>query len=117
MGDMAPALLDKVLDEALAVPGRSFRLHGIGEPLLSPLFPHAVERIKTDPRDHHIELVTNAHLLNRGGQAMSELQIGPSASPDIQQIDLPLAGFAAGEYILEIKAGDLKELVGFRVTS
>ena len=59
----------------------------------------------------------SAHLLNRGGQAMSELQIGPSASPDIQQIDLPLAGFAAGEYILEIKAGDLKELVGFRVTS
>jgi hypothetical protein len=58
-----------------------------------------------------------AHLLNRGGQVMSELQIGPSAAPDIQQLDLPLAGLAAGEYLLEIKAGDLKELVGFRVTS
>ena len=37
---------------------------------------------------------------------MSELQVGPSTSPDVQQIDLPLAGLAAGEYILEIKAGD-----------
>ncbi|MDO8794574.1 MAG: hypothetical protein Q7J25_08150, partial [Vicinamibacterales bacterium] len=58
----------------------------------------------------------SAHLLNRGGQAMSELQTGPSTSPDVQQIDLPLAGLAAGEYLLEITAGDLKELVGFRVT-
>jgi VWFA-related protein len=58
----------------------------------------------------------SAHLLNRGGQPMSELQVGPSTSPDVQQIDLPLAGLAVGEYILEIKAGDLKELVGFRVT-
>jgi VWFA-related protein len=56
-----------------------------------------------------------AHLLNRGGQTMSELQVGPSGAPDIQQIDLPLAGLAVGEYLLEIKAGDLKELVGFRV--
>jgi hypothetical protein len=60
--------------------------------------------------------VLSAHLLNRGGQAMSELQVGPSGSPDVQQIDLPLAGLAAGEYLLEMKAGDLKELVGFRVT-
>ena len=58
-----------------------------------------------------------AHLLNRGGQAMSELQVSPSSSSEIQQIDLPLAGLAAGEYLLEIRAGDLKELVGFRVTS
>ncbi len=57
-----------------------------------------------------------AHLLNRGGQAMSELQVGPSPSPDVQQMELPLAGLAAGEYLLEIRAGDLKELVGFRVT-
>ena len=47
---------------------------------------------------------------------MSELQIAPSTLPDVQQIDVPLAGLAAGEYLLEIKAGDLKELVGFRVT-
>jgi VWFA-related protein len=58
-----------------------------------------------------------AHLLNRGGQTMSELQVGPSGAPDMQQIDLPLAGLAVGEYLLEIKAGDLKVLVGFRVTS
>jgi hypothetical protein len=58
-----------------------------------------------------------AHLLNRGGQTMSELQVGPSGSPDVQQIELPLAGLAVGEYLLEIKTGDLKELVGFRVTS
>ena len=37
-----------------------------------------------------------------------------------QQIELPLAALAPGEYVLEIKAGgdggDAKELVGFRVT-
>jgi hypothetical protein len=43
--------------------------------------------------------------------------VSPSTSSEIQQIDLPLAGLAAGEYLLEIRAGDLKELVGFRVTS
>jgi len=36
-------------------------------------------------------------------------------------IDLPVAGIAPGEYVLELKAtgegGDAKELVGFRVTS
>jgi hypothetical protein len=35
--------------------------------------------------------------------------------------DVPLAGLAPGEYVLEIKAtgegGEAKELVGFRVTS
>ena len=65
MGDMERSLLDKVLDEALAVPGRRFRLHGIGEPLLSPHFEHAVERIKGAPLDHVVELITNGHLLNR----------------------------------------------------
>jgi hypothetical protein len=58
----------------------------------------------------------SARLLNRGGQAMNDLQVGPSGSPDVQQIELPLAGLAAGEYLLEIKAGELRELVGFRVT-
>jgi len=58
------------------------------------------------------------HLLNRTGSAMSELT--PAAGPKAgeQQFDLPLAGLAPGEYVLEIKAadGDAKELVGFRVT-
>ena len=57
-----------------------------------------------------------AQLLNRGGQPMSELPIEPSGAPDTQQIELPLAALAPGEYLLEIKAGDLRELVGFRVT-
>ncbi|MEM6531067.1 MAG: radical SAM protein [Myxococcota bacterium] len=65
MGDMSEALLHRVLGEALDVPGRIFRLHGIGEPLLSPLFRPAVERIKSDPGDHRIELLTNGHLLSR----------------------------------------------------
>ena len=37
------------------------------------------------------------------------------------QIDLPLAGLAAGEYIIELTAtipgGEAKDRVGFRVTS
>lgn len=61
-----------------------------------------------------------AHLLNRAGKPMMELLAAPSDVPGRQTIDLPLAGFAAGEYIIEIKAqgGDeAKELVGFRVAS
>ena len=45
----------------------------------------------------------------------------PSSSSGEPQIDLPLAGIAPGEYLVEIKAtgegGDAKELVGFRVTA
>ena len=62
-----------------------------------------------------------AKLLNRGGQAMSDVPVAPSSTSKFeQQIDLPLAGLAPGEYVLEIKAvgegGEAKELVGFRVT-
>ena len=63
-----------------------------------------------------------AHLLNRAGQPMQELPVtaGESASSD-STIDLPLAGIAPGEYVLELKAagegGEAKEYVGFRVTS
>jgi hypothetical protein len=56
-------------------------------------------------------------LLNRSGSAMSALT--PTAAPKDgeQQVDLPLAGLAPGEYVLEIKAvdGDATELIGFRV--
>lgn len=65
LGDMERGLLDEVLDETLAVPERFFRLHGIGEPLLSPHLHHVVERIKGHPGEHGIELITNGHLLNR----------------------------------------------------
>jgi hypothetical protein len=62
----------------------------------------------------------SAHILNRSGQAMSELPVTPSTKAGVQQLDLPLAGLAPGEYVLEIKAtgegGEAKELVGFRVT-
>jgi hypothetical protein len=64
--------------------------------------------------------VLNVHLLNRAGAPMSELQTSPSPASSAQQIDLPLAGLAPGEYLVEIKSGaagdESKELVGFRVT-
>jgi len=64
----------------------------------------------------------SAHLLNRGGQPMSELPVTPPVAPSPDAtIDLPVAGLAPGEYVLEIVAagdgGEAKELVGFRVTS
>ena len=58
------------------------------------------------------------HLLNRAGSPMSELAAAPAGKEGEQQIELPLAGLAPGEYVLEIKnSDDVKELVGFRVTS
>jgi VWFA-related protein len=61
----------------------------------------------------------SVHILNRAGQPMSELTAAPAAKPGEQQIELPVAGLAPGEYIVEIKAGgdsgEAKELVGFRV--
>jgi VWFA-related protein len=61
-----------------------------------------------------------ARLLNRSGQSMSELPATAAAKPGEQQIDVPLASLPPGEYLVEIKAtgegGEVKELVGFRVT-
>jgi hypothetical protein len=56
---------------------------------------------------------------------MSEVPVTASAGTTTPSadatIDVPLAGLAPGEYVLEIKAtgegGEAKELVGFRVTS
>jgi VWFA-related protein len=64
----------------------------------------------------------SVHLLNRSGQAMSEVPVPAPAAPAADAMfDVPLAGLAPGEYVLEIKAngegGEAKELVGFRVTS
>ena len=60
------------------------------------------------------------HLLNRAGQAMSEVPAAPAPKPTEQQFELPLNALAPGEYVLEIKAaseaGEAKELLGFRVT-
>ncbi len=62
------------------------------------------------------------HLLSRGGQQMSELTAQPgAASPQEQTIDLPLAGLASGEYVIEIKAkgesGEATQMVAIRVTA
>jgi VWFA-related protein len=62
----------------------------------------------------------SVHLLNRAGSSMSELQASPAPTAGLQQVDLPLAALAPGEYVVEITAtgegGEAKELVGFRVT-
>jgi VWFA-related protein len=61
-----------------------------------------------------------ARLLNRAGTAMNDLQVEPSPTPGEQQVDLPLAALAPGEYVVEIRTGDqdgdAKELLAFRVT-
>jgi hypothetical protein len=62
-----------------------------------------------------------ARLLNRAGQPMLDVPVATQAAGGTHQIDLPLAGMAAAEYILEIKAsgeaGEAKQLVAFRVVS
>jgi VWFA-related protein len=61
-----------------------------------------------------------AKLLNRGGQSIADLAVTRSAAADASEIDLSLASYPAGEYLVEITAsgqgGEAKELVGFRIT-
>ena len=63
-----------------------------------------------------------ARLLNRKGQAMRTLPAQPVAdrSP-FNEIDLPLAGFAAGEYRIEIAAktpgSATTDVLEFRITN
>jgi hypothetical protein len=64
----------------------------------------------------------SAALLTRMGQRMRDLPVAaPSTRDGEAAIDLPLAGFAAGEYIIELTAatpaGDAKDRITFRVTS
>jgi hypothetical protein len=64
----------------------------------------------------------SVHMLSRAGQAMSELTVTPPAAAGGDAVvDVPIAGLAPGEYIIEVKAtgegGEAKELLGFRVTS
>jgi hypothetical protein len=63
----------------------------------------------------------SVHLLSRAGSAMSELASAPAPTTGMQQVELPLAALAPGEYVVEIKAtgegGEATEHVGFRVTS
>ena len=65
-----------------------------------------------------------ARLLNRTGAPMVTLNVQPSGTPDKgYMVDLPLAGLAAGEYLIEIAAkpqgegAGVAQLVAFRVTS
>ncbi len=60
-----------------------------------------------------------ARLLNRNGDAMSELPTTASAGGSFL-MDVPLATLPVGEYLVEITAagesGEVKELAGFRIT-
>jgi hypothetical protein len=61
----------------------------------------------------------DVRLLNRSGKAVNDLAAAPEGGPNVQQIELPLAGLAPGEYVIEIKprSGDSgMQLVAFRVT-
>jgi VWFA-related protein len=62
-----------------------------------------------------------ARLLNREGQPMQGLQVASASAGSGYQTDLPLAGMAAGEYLIEVSAhgesGDTRQLVAFRITS
>lgn len=61
-----------------------------------------------------------ARLVSKPGATMRELPVTAAAGSDRQQIDLPLAGLAAGDYLVELTltsvAGEAKGAVAFRVT-
>jgi hypothetical protein len=63
----------------------------------------------------------SAKLLGRGGQAIRDLAVAPSATEGDLAIDLPLASFATGEYVVEVtaKSGarDASDRLTFRITS
>jgi hypothetical protein len=64
----------------------------------------------------------SARLMTSAGQSMRTLTLDAEAIPDGRsQIDLPLAGLASGEYVVEITAaspaGEAKGTLKFRVTN
>jgi len=63
----------------------------------------------------------SARLLSRSGQPIRDLTVAPSATTGDHAIDLPLAAFANGEYVIEVKAKggarDATDRLAFRVTS
>lgn len=66
--------------------------------------------------------VVTARVLNRAGIGMADLDArAPQAPLTFYQLDVPLAGFAPGEYLIEVKAkgagGEATELVPLKVTS
>ncbi len=68
---------------------------------------------------------TSVRLLNRGGQPMTDLPVQAPATPDgYCQVDLPLAGLASGEYLVEVRAkgaaaesGEATALIAMRIIS
>jgi hypothetical protein len=58
-----------------------------------------------------------AALLNRAGQKMSDVPVTPAQAGGTHQINLGLGTVPAGEYLVEITVGDVKELIPLRVTS
>jgi VWFA-related protein len=101
----------RLLDDAAAVPVAS-RVFSRAE--------HLVIRFPAYGPTGALPLLS-AKLLSRMGSTMRSLTIAPAAAPETSQIDLPLAGLAAGEYVIEITAtsaaGEATDRVGFRVTS
>jgi VWFA-related protein len=63
----------------------------------------------------------SAKLLGRMGHPIRDLTVAPAATPGDSAIDVPLAGFANGEYVIEVtaKSGarDASDRIAFRVTS
>jgi hypothetical protein len=64
----------------------------------------------------------SARVLNRMGKGMADLPVkAPQPPATVYQLDLPLAGFAAGEYLIEVKAtgpsGEAVGLVPIKITS
>ena len=66
--------------------------------------------------------IVTARVLNRAGNGMADVQVrAPEAPSTYYQLDLPLAGFAAGEYLIEVKAkgaeSEATELIPVKITS
>ncbi len=65
--------------------------------------------------------VVTAKLLNRIGSPMQDLPVTQDQATGTAQLDLPLAGVAPGEYLLDLRAtgqgGEAKQLVAFKIVS
>ena len=64
--------------------------------------------------------VVSARLVSKPGAAMRDLPVTEGPSPNLYQIDLPLAGLASGSYVVQFvaksSAGEAKDELAFRVT-
>jgi hypothetical protein len=60
-----------------------------------------------------------AVLLNRNGQKMADLPVGPATAGGSHQLEVGLAAIASGEYLVEISlqgaTSEAKELIPLRV--